>query len=268
LSAVKAVSVEGLVKSYPLAGKGLGFIIPHGARQRVKALDGLDLAIDQGTCFCLLGPNGAGKTTLIKILTTLVLPDSGLARVFGFDVEKKPEEVKKHIGCAFGDERSFYWRLSGRQNLEFFGALNGLHGGGLQSRIKEVLDLTGLAEKADLLFNTYSAGMRQMLALARALISDPGLLLVDEPTRSLDPMAAEGIRIFLKKRMVGEMGKTVLLATHDLAEAGELADFLAVIDRGRIAVSGSLSGLTGNGQRSLREIYEKSVVRSGTGLEA
>lgn len=259
-----AVLARGLVKIYPPAiGR---FIIPFRPRRSgpgLKALDGVDLAVAKGSCFCLLGPNGAGKTTLIKILTTLVLPDGGRAEVLGHDVENDPSGVKKLIGCVFGDERSFYWRLSGRRNLEFFGALDGLRGKGLRSRIDELLEVTGLSEKADMRFSSYSAGMKQMLALARALISGPEVLFVDEPTRSLDPLAAAGMRTFLKKTMIAEMGKTVFLATHDLAEAEEMADTLAVINRGRIMVNGRPAALTGNGRLSFRGLYEGAVLEQG-----
>lgn len=258
-----AVSIRDLVKTYPVSAPGLRGILSVHSKARTTALNGLDLSVKAGTCFCLLGPNGAGKTTLIKILTTLVLPDSGRADVFGLDVVRRPNEVKRYIGCLFGDERSFHWRLTGRQNLEFFGALDGLSGRRLAARIDRLLELTSLADKADRAFSSYSAGMKQMLAMARALISDPDLLLVDEPTRSLDPLAAAAMRDFLKRDMVGRMGKTVFLATHDLAEAGEMADELAVIDRGRITASGTPAALTGNGARSLREVFKDAVLRHG-----
>jgi ABC-type methionine transport system ATPase subunit len=158
----------------------------------VTALDGLDLEVGRGRVFCLLGPNGAGKTTLIKVLATLVLPDGGRASVAGYDVALEPGPAKNAVGYAVSDERSFYWRLTGRQNLEFFGALYGLGGPARDRRIDELLRLAGLEEAADLRFNGYSTGMRQMLAFARALLADAAILLVDEPTRSLDPRPPTG----------------------------------------------------------------------------
>jgi ABC-2 type transport system ATP-binding protein len=251
-----AILVEDLVKRYPVIG-GFRDILRHPLRRRTKtALSGVSLRVEKGRSFGLLGPNGAGKTTLIKILTTLVLPDGGRALVCGHDAGESPAAVRKSIGYAINDERSFYWRLTGRQNLEFFGALNGLGGRPLAARIGEVLALTGLESTADMRFNTYSTGMRQMMAFARALLADAEILFVDEPTRSLDPLAASRVRTFLRKEIVERRGKTVFWATHDLAEAGEFADEIAIIDRGRIRLAGRLETLTLDGWLSLREIYD------------
>jgi ABC-2 type transport system ATP-binding protein len=229
---------------------------------------GVDLKVSRGHCFCLLGPNGAGKTTLIKILTTLVLPDGGTAFVDGQDVQKSAVSVRSRIGYAINDERSFYWRLTGRQNLEFFGALNGLRGRGLRAKVAEVLRLTGLEEASDQRFNTYSTGMRQMLAFARALLADAEILFVDEPTRSLDPQAADRVRRFLKDELVKGRGKTVFWATHNLAEAAEVAHEIAVIDHGCIRVQGTLSALTDGGARSLQAVYESAVAAAPAGAPA
>ena len=254
-----AILVEDLVKRYPVF-EGFRDLLRHPLTRRHRtALDGVSLSVGRGRIFCLLGPNGAGKTTLIKVLATLVLPDGGRAVVDGYDVEEAPAEVRGVIGYAIPDERSFYWRLSGRQNLEFFGALNGLRGGRLRTAVADVLGLTGLRSAADLRFNAYSTGMRQMLAFARALLADAEILFVDEPTRSLDPQAAAGIRAFLKRDLAAGRGKTVLWATHDLAEAAEAADDVAIIDRGRIRAAGPIGELTGGGRVSLREAYDRAV---------
>ena len=154
-------------------------------RRTATALDGLDLRVEPGRVFCLLGPNGAGKTTLIKILATLVLPDGGRAAVDGHDVARDPARAKGAVGYAVGDERSFYWRLTGRENLEFFAALYGLRGPARSRRIADLLDLVGLEAAADLRFNAYSTGMRQMLAFARALLADAS----HPPRRRADPVA-------------------------------------------------------------------------------
>jgi ABC-2 type transport system ATP-binding protein len=155
--------------------------------------------------------------------------------------------------------RSFSWRLTGRQNLEFVGALYGLRGPARDRRIDEVLRLTRLEAAADLRFNSYSTGMRQMLAFARALLADASILLVDEPTRSLDPQAADRIGSFLRGELVEGRGKTVLWATHDLAEAAAFAHEIAVIGRGRIRLHGTVASLTGDGRTSLRQAYERAV---------
>jgi len=260
-----AILVENLAKRYPVFG-GFRDLVRHPLKRPHRtALDGVGLRVGRGRAFCLLGPNGAGKTTLIKILATLVLPDGGRALVDGNDVERSPAAVRRAIGYAIADERSFYWRLTGRQNLEFFGALNGLRGGRLQAAIADVLRLTGLESAADLRFNAYSTGMRQMLAFARALLADAEILFVDEPTRSLDPQAAARIRAFLRCDLVDGRGKTVLWATHDLAEAAEFAHEIAIIDRGRIRAAGTVGGLTGGGRGPLREVYDKALAGSWTG---
>jgi ABC-2 type transport system ATP-binding protein len=259
MSAAPAIRVESLAKRYPVF-RGFRDLVRHPfGRRAVTALDGLDLRIERGRVFCLLGPNGAGKTTLIKILATLVLPDGGRAFVDGRDVAAEAGEAKRAVGYAVNDERSFYWRLTGRQNLEFFGALYGLRGAARARRIAEVLELAGLAAAADLRFNGYSTGMRQMLAFGRALLADAAILLVDEPTRSLDPQAADRVRTFLREELAGKQGKTVLWATHDLGEAADHADDIAVISRGRIRLAGSATSLAAAGRASLREAYERAV---------
>lgn len=254
-----AIRAENLTKIYPII-KGYRELILHPFRKTgVTALAGVNLEVDSGRCFCLMGPNGAGKTTLIKIFSTLVLPDSGRAFVNGFDVSKSPKEVKNSIGYALGEERSFYWRLTGRQNLEFFAALNGISWRERRDKIEEVLKLTGLKEAADLRFNTYSTGMRQMMSFARALLAEPKILFVDEPTRSLDPKSALKIRKFIREEMVDRQGRTVFWATHNLAEAQEFGHDLAIIDKGQVKTSGSVSTLTNNGEIPLQDLYDRSV---------
>lgn len=254
-----AVSVHGLVKRYPHI-RGYRDLLLHPFRRTfLTALDGIDLEVAHGRCFCLLGPNGAGKTTLIKILCTIVLADSGQAFIDGMDTAREPDKIKSRIGFAIGEERSFYWRLTGRQNLEFFAALNNIPPADARRRIGELLRLTDLEHAADSRFNTYSTGMRQMLAFARALLTDARILFVDEPTRSLDPRSADKIRSFIKDELVGRQGKTAFWATHNLAETAEVADDLAIIDKGRVRIQGSLAEVTKNGTVSLRGLFYKAV---------
>ncbi len=207
---------------------------------RVRALRGVSLNVGRGEVFGLLGPNGAGKTTLIKLLATLILPDSGSGRVCGHDLNREPGKVREKIGLVNTSERSFYWRLTGRQNLDFFAALWGISGEKRKKRIHELLDLTGLAEKADTRFMKYSTGQQQRLAVVRALLPDPEVLLMDEPTRSLDPLAASALRKFAKDELAGRQGKTVLWCTHNLKEAEEVCDRLAIIHEGNVIASGTL----------------------------
>jgi len=232
------VDVRGLEKAYP---RPLRFRDLPGRlrrRQQTPALRGLDLQVAPGRVYGLLGPNGAGKTTLMKVLCGMLLPDAGTARVEGLDVLGEPQRVKARVGYVPSDERSFYWRLTGRQNLLFFGRLQGLRGAELSRRIEEVLEKVDLAGRGDERFDGYSTGLKQRLALARGLLHDPSVLLLDEPTRSLDPSAAHRLRRLLREQVVQEMGKTVLLATHDLHEALDLCHRVALIQEGRVLREG------------------------------
>lgn len=253
------IQVRDLKKNYPVA-KGYRELFLHPFKKKsVSALNGIDLDVKSSECFCLLGPNGAGKTTLIKILSTLVLPNVGKAFVNGFDVEKDPQKIKASIGFAISEERSFSWRLTGRQNLEFYAVLNNIPRSQIKNKIEEVLELINLKEVIDLRFNTYSTGMRQMMAFARALLTDSRIIFVDEPTRSLDPQSARRIQRFLKQDLVKTQGRTVFWATHNLAEAQEYADRLAIIQKGKLEVVGSVRELTNGGEISLQEIYDRYV---------
>ena len=228
-------------------------------KNKVNALNGIALDVPQGKCFCLLGPNGAGKTTLIKILSTLVLPDEGTALVDGFDVKKDAHLVKTRIGFAMNEERSFSWRLTGRQNLEFYASLYNIPRSRIQAHIQKAIEFTGLDEAIDFRFNTYSSGMRQMLSFARALLTDSRIVFVDEPTRSLDPQSAERVRAFLKHELARNQGRTVFWATHDLAEAQGNADKLAIIVKGQIRACGTVPQLTRDGELSILEVYNRTV---------
>ena len=197
------------------------------------ALRGVDLDVPVGQVTALIGPNGAGKSTLMRILATTVLPDAGSVLVAGRDAVADPRAARAAVGLTLGDERSFFWRLSGRQNLEFFARLQGLRRGALATRVRDVLECVGLADVAGRRVDRYSTGMRVRLGLARALLGTPPILLLDEPTRSLDDGAASGVRMLV--RQLATSGRTsVLMATHDLAEAAEVADEVVVLSAGRV----------------------------------
>lgn len=234
-------------------------------------LNNINLAIGQGELFGLLGPNGAGKTTLIKILSTLILPSSGGAIVNGYDLSDEPG-VKTSIGLASGDERGFYWRLTGRQNLEFFAVLHHIPPHRIHARIQEVLKTTALEEAADTRFSNYSSGMRQRLCIARALLNDPRILFLDEPTRALDPKAARELRTFIREELTRRHGVTVFLTTHSLEEAEEICDRIAILEKGEIKGCGTIeelkdrlgfadrySMLVRGGTRELRESLLKEL---------
>ncbi|MFL5913671.1 MAG: ABC transporter ATP-binding protein [Gaiellaceae bacterium] len=201
----------------------------------VRALDGLDLTVARGEVVALLGRNGAGKTTLMRILGTTLRSDEGEASVGGFDVRREGIAVRRAVGLVLGDERSLYWRLTGRHNLEFFAELHGVRGARCRERVGALLDEVGLDGAADRAVSGYSSGMRMRLALARALVAEPQVLLLDEPTRSLDPVATVEFRAMLRE-IVARRGASVLIATHDLREPAGVDGRVCLLSRGRIAV--------------------------------
>jgi ABC-2 type transport system ATP-binding protein len=213
---------------------------PFKPPERVHALRGVGLHVKTGEIFGLLGPNGAGKTTLLKILSCLVLPDAGRAEIGGCDVRQE-NKVKFRLGLVHSDERSFYWRLTGRENLRFFARLYDVPGKRINSRIDELLRKVDLTEAAPRRFSDYSSGMKQRLAIARALLHDPPILLMDEPTRSLDPAASLSLRALIRDELKGRDGKTVLLATHNLREAEALCDRIAILVAGTVRQVGTVA---------------------------
>jgi len=203
-------------------------------KEKIVAVDHINLSIKEGELFGLLGPNGAGKTTTIKLLCTLLLPDDGTATVNGYDIVKKAEEVRKSIGVVTGGERGLYWRLTGRENLWFFSQLYNVPDQVAKKRINKLLKLVELEERADEQVEKYSRGMKQRLHVIRGLVSDPPILLLDEPTLGLDPASARVIRDFIKQELQGTQGKTILHTTHYMEEADQLCDRIAIIDYGKI----------------------------------
>lgn len=242
IAANAAIEVENLVKRYPKSRRWRD-IARFRPREEAEALRGIALSVPRGQVHGLLGANGAGKTTLLKILATLVMPTSGCARVQGLDVVAEAPRVRERIGFVVAEERSFYWRLSGRDNLMFFAALQDLAGAERARRVDESLEIAGLSADADRPYREYSSGMRQRLSIARGLLARPEILLMDEPTRALDPPSAHWIRRFVRERLARDRGTTVLLATHDLLEAETTCDALSLVEGGRIVASGTPSEL-------------------------
>ena len=210
--------------------------IPGRARETM-ALTDLTMQVPKAVVFGLLGPNGAGKTTTIRILSTLLTPTSGSARVLGFDVVKQARQVRERIGFILGGDRGLYGRLTGRQNVRYFGALNRLAPSTAKRRADELLERVGLAAAADTLVEEYSRGMKQRLHIARGLLTDPEVIFMDEPTIGLDPMGAQELRQYIPE-LVGQ-GKTILLTTHYMLEADMLCDEMALIDHGRLVALGT-----------------------------
>ena len=210
---------------------------------QLTALNKVNFTIAPGEVFGLLGPNGAGKTTLIKILSTLVLPDSGQALVFGTDVVKHPRTVLRNLQAVLAEGWGFERRLTGRQNLEFYATLYGIPGEIAAKRIDELLEFCQLTEAADQMFQKYSTGMTRKLLVGRALLTDASVLLFDEPTSGLDPASAADFREFLKDVLVRQRGKTLIWATHNLWEAQNVCDTIGVLNKGRIVATGSPSDI-------------------------
>ncbi|MBN1420197.1 MAG: ABC transporter ATP-binding protein [Planctomycetes bacterium] len=234
-----AVIIEGISKTFR---NPLSLRVRRDAERRVRALVDVSLACPEGRVTCLLGPNGAGKTTLLKILSGLILPDAGRAEILGVPLDREGDSIKARIGFVTPNDRTFYWRLTGRQNLAFFAALYGLRGREKRERVDEALALVGL-DDPDKPYRHYSSGMRQKLLLARALVPRPALFLLDEPTSHLDPSVRTSLHDFLLDEIIGRRGATVFLATHDLQEAEKLADRIVFLHKGRTLASGTLDEL-------------------------
>ncbi len=220
----------------------------------VVALDGVDLAVEPGEFFGLLGPNGAGKTTLIKILTTLLLPTSGSARIFGFDVEHQTKQIRRIMNMVAGGEQSGYGILTVREQLWMFSQFYGLPSKDGWRRVDELVDAVGLPEQREQRVSTLSTGQRQKMNFARGLLNDPWIFFLDEPTLGLDVSAARSVRELVLAWKAAVPGRTVLLTTHYMAEADELCDRIAIVDRGRILALGTPAELK-------RRVQRESVFR-------
>jgi ABC-2 type transport system ATP-binding protein len=210
-------------------------------KSSVEALKGVTLDVNAGEIFGLLGPNGAGKTTLIKILTTLLLPTSGEAWVNGYQLTRQDNQVRATVGCMLMGERGLYWKLTGRENLEYFGALYHLSTDARRQRAQEILTLLNLGEIADRTVETYSSGQKMNLAFGKALINDAPLLVLDEPTNTLDVPSASELRAIV--RDLNTQGKTVIYTTHIMTEAETLCDRVAIIDHGKLLALGTIPEL-------------------------
>ncbi len=228
---------------------------PFGKRapkSMFTAVNGVDLEIRRGEIFGLLGPNGAGKSTTIRMLCTLLEPTSGTARVNGFDVVTQANQVRRNLGTVLAGERSIYWKLSGRENLQYFAALYHIPPTVAKKRVEELIERMEIKDRANELVEKYSTGMRQRIAIAKALLARPPILLLDEPTLGLDPQAARNLRELIAQ--LKQEGHTILLTTHYMEEADQLSDRIGIIDTGKVIALDTPEGLK-------RRIDQKEVIR-------
>lgn len=225
--AVFAIDVHSLKKTFTTR---TGFW--SGKKKTTTAVEDISFNVRKGELFGLLGPNGAGKTTTVKMLSTLLLPSAGSISILGMDAIRQTREVRKRIGFTFGGARGLYGRLSALDNLRYFAELYALEPEVAARRIPELLDIVGLTGRGEDRVETYSSGMQQRLHLARALLHDPELIFLDEPTVGIDPVGARELRATVKELIAH--GKTILLTTHYMAEAEELCDRIAIINKGNM----------------------------------
>jgi len=228
------ISVTDVTMRYPVPKRYVDLLMHPFKNKWNTALRDLTLSIATGDCIALLGPNGAGKTTLLRLIGGLIYPTSGSVEINGFDTETHNLEVRRSVGFVMNEERSFYWRLTGVQNLEFFGALDNIGRQELRGRISKLLQLVGLGNDGDKRVAHYSTGMRQRLGIARGLLCEPEILLLDEPTRSLDPVGADDLHELISNHLHARRNKTLIIATHDIQEAELLCNRVCCIFRGKV----------------------------------
>jgi len=261
-----AIDARQLVKKFPArpgTGDKTGETSPAPKRRlfpfrkrepksMFTAVDGVDLQIERGEIFGLLGPNGAGKSTTIRMLCTLLEPTSGTATVNGFDIVRQANDVRRSLGTVLAGERSIYWKLTGRENLEYFAALYHIPQAIAKQRVEELIERMEIKDRANELVEKYSTGMRQRIAIAKALLARPPILLLDEPTLGLDPQAARRLRELIAE--LKQEGHTILLTTHYMEEADLLSDRIGIIDTGKVIALDTPEGLK-------RRIDQQEIIR-------
>ncbi len=251
-----AIEVNNLRKEFNIKKKGHLLKRNNKGKEVFIAVDNVNFNVNKGEIFGFLGPNGAGKTTTIKMISTLLRPTSGTVLVNGIDVDKNPIDVLKSLGTVLAGERSTYWKLTGRENLEYFAAMNGVTGKRAKQKVDYILNRFNLEKKADETVEKYSTGMKQRVALAKALITDPKILILDEPTSGLDPQSARNLRELILE--IKEEGRTVLLTTHYMEEADQLSDRIAIIDHGKIIAMDTPHNLKNSLNKTTMAILELS----------
>ena len=226
----------------------------YGKGGEIRAVDGLDLKVYEGETFGLLGPNGAGKTTVVRLLNGIIKPSGGTAKVNGFDIVQQEDDVKRVTGML-AESPGLYEKLSAREFLEFMGALYDVPGDVLEGRIDELLKLFGLHERRNHLIEGYSSGMKQKLLIAAALIHDPPILFLDEPTSTLDPKAAHMVKELIEE-LADTAGKTIFMCSHLLPVVEELCDRIGIINNGRLIAVGTIEEIIfQSGRETLEEAF-------------
>ena len=249
------IKVENLSKTYETKIKKGLF---KSEKKYVEAVRKLDMEIERGKIIGLLGINGAGKTTTIKMLSTLLQPTGGSITVDGIDAVKNPIQIKKRINMVAGGERMIYWRLTGRENLWYYGQLYGIEDDVLNKRIDNLLKLVGMEEKGNVPVENYSKGMKQRLQIARGLINDPDYIFMDEPTLGLDSVIAKELRAYVKKIAV-EGNKGILLTSHYMAEIEELCDYVYILNKGEVIAVGTPKELAQLGLKKKKLFLEAGM---------
>ena len=264
-----AILVESIEKFFPPALSGWrGFFSPF-ASPTLCALASINFQVAMGESFAIIGANGAGKSTLLRILTTLLLPTSGRAKVAGFDVVTDSAGARRALGFHSGADAGFHARLTAAQNLRFYATLRNMTSRQIEARISATSSLLGLSDALPRQVRTLSSGTVQRLSLARAVIHSPRVLLLDEPTRSLDPLAAAEFRAFLRKDLISHDGATLLFASHSLLEVESLADRVALLDAGHLLFCGTPSEMRRTtGVQSLEEAMSLLTTRAAKAREA
>jgi ABC-2 type transport system ATP-binding protein len=248
---------------FPIAKRYRELILhPFRPRRVAVGLTGATFDVEKGDRIAVMGPNGAGKTTLLKLIGGLLLPSEGEVVVNGFNTVHQSTAARRSVGFVINEERSFYWRLTAVQNLEFFGALDNIWGADLGDRIRELIKLVGLQDAGEKPIATYSLGMKQRLALARGLIAEPEALILDEPTRALDPVACDEMTELIMGRIHNDSRKTLLIATHRLEDAIRLCNKVMVIQSGKIAAFDRMDDLLAS-NITLSQYYRRNVEVGG-----
>ena len=257
------ISCREVTKQYPAQLSMRAILSLRFRRMQKCVLDGVTFAVAPGEIFGIVGPNGAGKTTILKILSHLTTPTRGSASICGYDIEKQWNRAVRCIGYCISEERSFFWRLTGRQNLMFFADLLEVPGRIARERIGELFEMLELAEAADERFMNYSSGMKQKMAIARSLLADPQVLLMDEPTRGLDPRAASRLRSFIGE-YISTNDRAAIVTTNQIADIEHLCKRIAILDHGDIIARGTVPEITSLAREIVRTEQDVSFEQAFT----